>query len=344
MVASSAWSTLARGTELSTFFVGGYTPDMDGESTGIAVLESAPDGSLHYVGVVAEVASPSYLARHGDLLYAAIEGEARVQVYRRGPGTTLEALGSASSGGDFPCHLLALGDVTLVSNYGSGTIGVLATGADGSIELTQVIAGEGSGPHEAQDGPHAHSTFALDSRTILSADLGADRVHVHTLVSGRLERTATLAVPAGTGPRDFRRHPSGRILLLGELSGQVLVLDWIDGELSIEQAIAVPGVQLGDHAAEISVSDDASLAIVGLRGSNRVGLIAISPDGLFLDPAGSVETGGNWPRHHVVDGKFLYVANQLSSTVSAFEILGDGGLSSLGEPVTVPSPTHLLRA
>ena len=64
---------------------------MDGESTGIAVLESAPDGSLHYARVVAEVPSPSYLARHGDLLYAAIEGEARVQVYRRGPGTTLEA-------------------------------------------------------------------------------------------------------------------------------------------------------------------------------------------------------------------------------------------------------------
>jgi len=336
-----------RGTELSEFFVGSYTPDMEGESTGIAVLASAEDGSLVNRGVVAEIASPSFLASGGDLLFAAIEGEARVASFRRGrhgDGTSLEPVGSAPSGGDFPCHILALDGVTIVSNYGSGTLGVLRTDTDGSLELVQVVDGSGSGPHEAQDGPHAHSTFALDATTILSADLGADRVHVHTLAGGRLERTATLVLPAGTGPRDFRRHPSGRILLLGELSGQVFALDYDGGELFFDEATAVPGVQLGDHAAEISLSDDGSLGFVGLRGSNRVSTLAISPDALRLEAVGSQPTGGDWPRHHVVDGKFLHVANQRSSTVTSFEIRENGELSSIGEPVVVASPTHLLRA
>ena len=43
---------------MTSYWVGGYGPDMGGSATGIARLESRPDGTLDYRGVAA-VAKPS---------------------------------------------------------------------------------------------------------------------------------------------------------------------------------------------------------------------------------------------------------------------------------------------
>ena len=55
-----------------------------------------------------------------------------------------------------------------------------------------------------------------------------------------------------------------------------------------------------------------------------------------------MDSGGDWPRHLVVDGDFVHVANQRSSTVATFRIGVGGALTPVGTPVAVPSPTHLL--
>ena len=326
------------------WLVGAYTADMDGGATGITELTSRADGSLA-VGAVAAIAdSPSYLALDGDRLYAASEAAGRIDVFSRDTDRTLRRIGSAPSGGVEPCQLTVAGDLLLVANYGSGTIGVIDTD---SLELVQVLEGSGSGPHAVQDGPHAHATFLVGTGSgagaVLSADLGADEVHVHRIAHDGLTRVQTLALPGGTGPRDFVQHPSGVIVMLAELGLELFVLEFTGDVLSVVGSFAIPGAEPGDHAAGLSLTDDARFAFVALRGSNRIAVVTIPDDGRSVAPVTSVPSGGEWPRHHAVDGDVLHVANQISGSVSSFRIAKTGDLSLISDPTSVPSPTFLLR-
>jgi len=326
---------------MPSFFVGAYTADMDGEATGIAVLDSRDDGSLVFRSVEAATESPSYLAAGSGELFAVAEATGRVTKFTRGDGTALLATASVSSGGEAPCQLTLTAESVLVANYTSGTIGVIDRAG---LELVEVLTGTGSGPHEAQDGPHAHSTHVLADGVVLSADLGADRIHRHSVAGGRLVRVSSVEVPAGTGPRDFHEPVPGVLWVLGELSCELLVFAVTADGLDLVSVIGIPGAEPGDHAAAIAVSDDGGFVYVGLRGSNRVAWFTASPDSLELEPQGSVASGGDFPRHLLIEGNFLHVANQLSSTVSTFDTKKNGRPELVREPEPVPSPTFLLRA
>jgi 6-phosphogluconolactonase len=311
------------------WLVGGYTPDMDGSASGILALSTRDDGSLEVDRLVASAASPSYLAASADLLFAVAEGTGELVTFSR----SFEPLAVVSAGGDAPCHIGVYGSTVVVANYVSGTLGVVSTDP---FALTQVVEGDGSGPHHVQDGPHAHSTLHLADGRILSADLGADRLHVHSLEDGRLARITSVELPAGTGPRDIVQLPSGDLLVLAELTLEVLVLS---PALEILATVSIPGATAGDHAAGLSLRGDH--VYTALRGSNRIGVLEFV-DG-SLTAIDFVSSEGDWPRHHAIDGDVLHVANQLTSTVASFS-LTDGGIPRLiAPPTAVPSPTFLLR-
>jgi 6-phosphogluconolactonase len=321
------------------YLVGAYTEDMGGTAVGIGALGRLDDGSLEYLGVAAASDSPSFLANHGHVVYAVEEATGMLVSFRQGNGIALERLDSAPAGGASPCHVARYGDAIVAACYVDGNLGVHSAEP---LALVQVLGAEGSGPHPAQDGAHAHSTFALDERTILSADLGTDRVHVHTLEGGSLTRTASLELPAGTGPRDFARHSAGAVYVLGELGLTVLVLEWSDGALSIVGSVPLPGAVEGDHASALSTSADGRFVWAGLRGSNRISVLASSDDGRSLTPLTSVSAEGDWPRHHVLDGDVMHVAHERSNTVASFRIGEDGVPSLIAAPIVVPSPIFLL--
>lgn len=309
---------------MSNWLVGAYGPDMDGHAPGIVRLRSKPDGSLEPVeGFLIEAPSPAFLARGGDgTLYAALEGERAVLTVggERWP-----------SGGMWPCHIGVYGDDVVVANYFDGTLG---------LRSGQVVVPEaGSGPHAAQDGPHAHFTAEIAPGVILSADLGSDRVGIHSLVNGVLTRTGSVALPPATGPRDFLVE--GRLLyILGEHSRTVIVAEWLDGSLELLDEVALPGAAPGDQAAALVRGGDYLYAL--LRGSNQISVLRCSEGGRVLEGVGAVAARGDWPRHAAVDGSFLHVANQRSHTVTSFWIGDDGLPLPVGEPCPTPSPTYLL--
>ena len=322
------------------FFAGAYTADMGGTATGIAALGELPDGSLEYLGLATTAQSPGYLAAHGDLVYAAAEATGRVEAYRRGEGFALELVASADSGGHSPCHVARYGDTVVAACYVDGRIGVLSAE---SLTLEQLLEGAGEGPHPAQDGPHAHATFALDETTVLSADLGTDEIHVHTFdphapEGARLTRTRSVRLPAGTGPRDFLRHPSGLILVLGELS---LTITALDDRLDIVGSVALAGAEAGDHAAALSTSADGRFVYAGLRGSNRISIVEVNIG--TLRASGFIDAEGDGPRHHLVDGDVMHVAHERSSSVASFRILQNGIPRLISAPIRVPSPIFLLK-
>jgi 6-phosphogluconolactonase len=324
----------------SRIWVGGYTPEMEGTGRGIALLHRDTAGTLSYAGVAAETSSPSFLARAGDILYAAGESGPTVSAFGLS-GDELTPLADVPTGGSFPCALTVVGDLLLAACYGDGALVVHPRGNAGDLRPpTQVLHSAGAGPHGAQDGPHAHGALQTDADTVLSADLGTDRVYIHRVDAAGLTRTGEVALPAGTGPRDLVLRPSGDVWVLGELSAEVLVLRRQGATFVVVARVPLAGAEPGDHASGLALRADGRALFVGLRGSNRVAVVPVGDTGELQASVTSTDCGGDWPRHLVAVGDHLYVANQRSGTVATFRI--DGNAPVLQAVLAVPTPTYLL--
>lgn len=304
---------------------------MQGTATGIGIAEQRDDGTLEYVGVGALTPSPSFLASANALVYAVDESNSRVEVFRPSGRGALEHLGGVVTSGGYPCHLSVTRHHLYVSNYGSGTVDVFALNDDGFPEaLLQTFGGLGAAPH-------AHATLVAGS-TVLSADLGDDRVHVHRLSDGLLDRTGSGGFPRGTGPRDLLRGRDGCTYVLGELSGALFMID--DEARILLTGSVVPDWVEGDHAAALALDSSGRYLYTALRGSDRIAVV----DAFTLAPIAAVDCSGTWPRHLVVSGELLHVANESSSTLATFRIGRGTGIPTLvGKPRQAPTPTFLLE-
>ena len=325
---------------MTDFWVGGYSPDMSGTLTGILAMRTTDAGTLELIGTAVETPSPSYLLQRGDHVYAVAEGAGTVESFRRNGDHGLVRDGSAPTGGTWPCNLEFVAGGIAVANYFDGSVALVGVDGSGAVTgLLETRQGDGSGPHERQQGPHAHAVFSVDDNTMLSLDLGSDRVLVHR---PGLAVAASLALPPGTGPRDIVRHPSGLLYVLGELGHRLFVLRWTGTALEIVSSTSVPGALGGDDGAGISIGAGGRYVYTGLRGSHRVAVLRASDNGAELEPVGWVSSEGEWPRGHAVDGDVLHVANQVSNSIASFRLGSDGMPSLIAEPTAVPSPNYLL--
>ena len=337
-------------------FVGCYTGESGGEGEGIALLRRHPaTGALTRLGVVARTPSPSFLAQHParPVLYAVNELDAgTVSAFSVDGDGTLTELAVQPTGGRHPCHLAISADhrQLLVANYGSGSVSVHPLDPDGAIgEHSDLLQLAGSGPvADRQAGPHAHMVAPdPNGRDVLICDLGADRVWRTRLdpLSGRLAPPDPAVVTApGTGPRHLHRAADGVLLLVGELGGS---LSWYrpggaDGALQPAGRVPASTTGVDNQPSELVMGSDGRFIYVGNRGPDTVS--AFAWNGEKAELIAEVPTGGVWPRHLVLLGDHLYVANERSHTVTTFRIDPDSGVPRLrGEPTGEPSPACLLR-
>lgn len=197
---------------------------------------ATPSVTLVKDGLLADVPSPTWLERDGDLLYAVLEDTNEVAAFRivrnaaaivgnatddatanssgeRASVPALTELSRVAAQGASPTHaVIAVDDLgakhLIVANYADGHVCVFPIAADGSVlDAAQVLAGEGHGPLPAQEGPHAHWILPLPDGRVLSTDLGADRIYVHRWSNGVLERVGAVTLAPGTGPRDMHLLP-----------------------------------------------------------------------------------------------------------------------------------------
>ncbi|MEO8261338.1 MAG: beta-propeller fold lactonase family protein [Pseudolysinimonas sp.] len=312
---------------MTDYLIGGYGPDMNGTGLGMLWGRSHADGRFEVGPLAAELDSPSWITVDGARVFAALEGAgALVELELSGERLLPVAHHIV---GTWPCHVAVAHGLPIVACYGDGTIWTPAGALHGDAE---------HGPLPAQDGPHAHHVLVLGD-TVLTLDLGTDRLYVHHVVDESLHRVDELALPPGTGPRDLLTLPDGRIALLGEWSCELLLLEPMGDTFEIVQIVALPGATQGaDQASGLALSADGRFIVAGVRGSNRVATLEV---GDAVAPVAWAPSGGDWPRHLVVDGEFVHVANQLSNTIASFRLGADGILTPVGEPVAAPSPTCL---
>jgi len=212
------------------------------------------------------------------------------------------------------CHVAVAGNHLVTAQYAVGTIRVHPLRPDGSVEP----------PSQVLDGfvhPHMIRPYAGE---ILISDLGRDLVVRTRLHEGR--PMAEYAVPGG--PRHFG-NVGGTWFVTGELDGSLAAYDSDWRPMARYAGLTRP--------SEVAAFGERYLYVAD-RGPDTVHVLAV--DGLRLIEV--VPSGGAWPRHLVVDGTLLHVANQHSGDVTTFRLDPESGRLRRLRSASVPGASCVL--
>jgi len=337
----------------SLLYVGSYASS---DRPGIYAFAFDPvTGGLAELASCSGIINPSFLAVHPNQRWLYAVSETHHQ-HDGVPGAvwalhsaaelwSLTPINQQASGGDYPCHVVidATGRWLVVSNYGTGSVGVLPILADGSLgELVDRVQHRGHGWHSTrQEAPHAHAAvFAPDQRFVIVTDLGTDAVLVYAFdaATGRLAAHTHASTQLGAGPRHLTFHPSGTVLYVAnELDNTVVVYTYDAARGMLQERQIVATLPLGapeSTVADIHITPAGDRLYVSNRGHDSIAVFDVDTPGQ-LEPVAVQPCGGRCPRTFALapDSRHLAVANQQSDEVVVFPIIV-AGATALGAPLS----------
>ena len=319
-------------------------------------------GRLTVAAATAGVDRPSFLAAHprGPWLYVVSEApqaEGALWAMAIGPAGALSPLTRRPAHGRLPCHIAVdpSARVLLAANYGGPGVTAYRLDADGvPAHVATVVHHAGAGPHARQEGPHPHAAQVdRTGRFAYCPDLGADRVMIYRLGTGRrllaAAAPAFAGMPPGSGPRHLAFHPQlPCAYVVCELDSTVAVCAWdpATGALAVVQTVSTlpEGAGVASAAAEVQVHPGGRFVYCTNRGHDSIAAFRVDPADGRLALAAHVPSGGRTPRHCALDrdGRFLYVLNQDSDGISIFWVDPDSGVpQATGDGVRLPRPACL---
>ena len=319
--------------DILTMFVGTYSDgfyayDFD-QRSGVMVGEGPV--------AKAEMPNPSYLAVDGNKVYAVSEmpdDRASVWAWRWG-GNGFELVNSQPTGvipsetkespsrGEDPCYVSTDGTLLAVANYSGGTLGVYRLREDGSIAPLDslLVSGIGGPDMSRQESPHVHcAVFSPDRKHLFFSEFSADEIGRLDVYAGGVRgycRAATLH--PDYGPRHLLFDASGEHLyVIGELSGDITVYDYVAGSLKEKQVIKADRMD-ARGAADLHFSPDGKFlyASLRLRGDGIV-VFEVGPGGM-LAYVGYQATGPH-PRNFNItpNGKYVLVACRDNDSIEIY--------------------------
>ena len=337
-------------------FVGTYAEESE---SGIYLYRfNTDDGSAVLEKEVSGIVNPTYmnLSKDEKFLYSVAEGwapNAKAHAYSFDKKTAeLRLLNKQSTEGNSPCHIWVDSKNRLVvtANYTGGNLSAYPLSPTGELGELKLYTYEGGTPGSArQDAPHLHCVFASpDEKYLYANDLGTDRIYKYDLISGeggkltmKEGQPAYFSVPAGEGPRHTTFHPNGKFAyLINELSGNVIVFQYDNGNLSTVQSIEADTLH-ASGSADIHITPDGRF----LYASNRhqgdgLAIFSIDQKSGQLTKIGYQNTG-KVPRNFVItpDGGFLLCACQDSNVLQVFAIdKKSGQLKNIQKDINVRKP------
>jgi len=358
--------------DVLTMFVGTYSDGFYAYEFDQNAGEMVGEGAI----AKAEMPNPSYLAVHGNRVYAVSEmpdTSASVWAWRWG-GNGFDPIGSRPTGlpavsgsvipsdgssvipseakespfrGEDPCYVSTDGHFLAVANYSGGTLATYRLREDGSIGPmdTLVVSGTGGPDMTRQDRPHVHcAIFTPDGKHLLFSEFSADEI-------GRMDigpdgirnycRAATLH--ADYGPRHLLFDASGtHLYVIGELSGDITVFDYAAGTLTERQVIKADRLD-ARGAADIHLSPDGRFLYASLRlRGDGISVFEVGADGT-LTYVGYQATGIH-PRNFNItpNGRFVLVACRDTDAIEIYARSSETGLLSFtGRVIPVSRPVFV---
>lgn len=307
--------------------------------------------------------NPSYLTLSRDYQYLYAVGENGVEnssvssfKFDKIKGT-LNFINTRLTHGADPCYIETDDDGShlLTANYSGGSITIFPLDERGEISDAKTILKFSSSGSDSvrQQKSHLHSVrFSPDRKYMFATDLGGDKIYRFNALGSVFLGQPIISessivefdTPSGTGPRHFDFHPNGDYFyLLGELSGEIIVYDYNNGDLIEKQTILSDTVG-AKGAADIHVSPDGKY----LYSSNR-----LKADGLTIfsinDEDGTLtrvgyQSTGKHPRNFAItpDGSLLLVAARDENRIEVYSIDKATGLTSkLNADIEVASPVFV---
>lgn len=321
------------------FYVGCYT--REGGAGIHQISYSKQKNTFITVSKNNDTPNPSFLAKHGDFLYASNElrEEAIVSAFQIGETGKLKHVGSVSASGTMCCHVTPTDKAVYFANYGTGNVFGAARQQDGS--LGDIITQH---QHKGVETPRAHSTIlSPDQKYLFAADLGADSIFSYQInPDGTLIPYGQIKVARGEGPRHMAFHPEGTFLyLLTEYGNRIYTFSYQadTGSLKQVEVVSMPTKQEESFSADIHLSADGNYLYASVRGTDAITSYKVLKDGT-LEFLASNSTEGSWPRNFALSpqGDFLMVANQRSNQLVLFSRNPETG--KLGESIA----THTLSS
>lgn len=352
-------------------FVGTYTQPLPhvptAQAKGIYSYSFDPTtGKIAYLSVTQGVDNPTYTTvdRSGQHLYAVTEFEDgrpnSCCAYKINRATgELTLINEQPTLGNASCYVSLdhSGKYVLVANYMNGKTAVMfPIRDDGGVDMVcESVQHVGSSVNrERQEAPHGHCALPDPSNTyVFVADLGIDQLVCYQLdgVNGKLIPSAqgNVQLPAGSGPRHFVFHPSGKfVYLVNELTATVMALsyDAASGMMQDLQTVSMlpEGFEGQRWAAAIRITADGRFLYASNRGHDSLAMYTVDEQTGRLTVQGYQSTGGKVPRDFNIDptGQWLLAANQETNTVVTFKINQiTGMLEETGIVAEVATPVCL---
>lgn len=340
--------------------IGTYTSNEG--SKGVYVYRFNTDtGSSDSISMV-EADNPSYLvvSPSQEHVYAVSEGD-KSGVYSfsfNKQSGTLDLINFQPTQSSGPCYITIdkNGKNIYTANYGGGSITSFQVNTDGSLSpATSVLAFQGSGPDSIrQESPHLHSVmFSPSGNYLFATDLGSDRLYRLSSTNSPFEGQPSIDekslkvfdLPPGTGPRHFTFHPHNNkyLYILGELSGEVTVFDYNNGNITLKQTVVSDSLY-ARGSADIHITPDGRFLYTSNRlQADGIAIFAINADDGTLTKVGYQPTARH-PRNFIItsNGKYLLLAARDDDKIQVFEIDNNTGLlTNTNKDILIDKPVCL---
>lgn len=343
------WSCTAK--DSSMYLITGSYADPDSE--GIKVFRfNANTGDAEYVSGLTGIPNPSYLtpSQDGQRVYAVGEdhqstSSANAIAFNPQSGA-IKLLNSQPTYGGAPCYITIdpSHQYVLTANYMGGSISIFALDKERKLadKPCRLISFEGHGLDTArQSQPHLHCVaFTPDGQYLLADDLGTDQIHIFPIAGATTEGATEslldedglhdVEVTPGSGPRHIVFHPSGKhAYLINEISGEVTVFEYGNGELDPVQYIAADTVG-AQGSGDIHISPDGRFVYASNRlKADGIAIFSVDESTSMLTKVGYQPTGIH-PRNFVLtpDGSRLLVACRDDNMIQVFRRDASTGLLS----------------
>ena len=343
-------------------FFGSYNWDKGSEAVYVYELDTET-GKLTKVASSSDVINPGYITVSNDGKYVYASSDAKTPNYGTVSSFAFDAdkksltfLNQQKTGGENPVYVNVdkSGKWLINATYNQATISVFPLLDNGRIDsmVQHFKFTEGSGVNpKRQEKAHTHSVvFSPDSKTVLFADLGADKILQYPFDASQnkplIDNKSTFSnTKPGSGPRHITFSKNGKLVYsIEELAGMISVYDFSDNNLKEIQRIATHPDKIteGFESSDVHISPDGSFLYATNRGKeNNIAIFKVLNDGK-LESIGYKKTGGKHPRTFAIDetGKFIIVTNVISQDVTVFKRnLETGMLKKVGKPVKIKNVT-----